>query len=263
MTPGGFLDRILAAKHEEVRRLAAGRAELEARAAAAPAPRDLAAALRRTDPQSRPRVLAEVKFRSPSKGVLRPRGDPARIAERYEAEGAAAVSVLCDGPFFDGGWVDLELVRAAVTVPVLAKEFVLDAVQVAAARGAGADAVLVIVRIVPRDAALAALVEAIRARGMCPLVEVASRADLDRALPLRPEVIGVNARDLDTFEMNPHAFDELLPAIPGSAVAVAMSGIASAADLARLAATRADAVLVGEHLMRAEHPGLALRALLA
>jgi indole-3-glycerol phosphate synthase len=258
VTTGSFLERIVAAKREEVRRLTGARAELEARADLAPAPRDLCAALRRSDRRARLRVLAEVKFRSPSKGPLRPRGDPARIAERYEAEGAAAISVLCDGPFFDGGWVDLELVRAAVTLPVLAKEFVLDEVQVAAARAAGADAVLVIVRIVS-DEQLVGLVRAIRARGMVPVVEVASRPDLDRALPIDPEIVGVNCRDLDTFQLNPHALNELLPAIPDAAIALAMSGVA---DLEGLAATRADAVLVGEHLMRAPDPGAALRELL-
>lgn len=259
MSTGSFLDRILAAKREEVRRLAGARAELEARAAHAPPPRDLGAALRRPDRRAPLRVLAEVKFRSPSKGVLRPRGDPARIAERYEAEGAAGISVLCDGPFFDGGWVDLELVRAAVAVPVLAKEFVLDEVQVAAARAAGADAVLVIVRIVS-DEQLGELVDAIRARAMTPVVEVASRGDLDRALRISPEIVGVNCRDLATFELDPHAFDELLPAIPEAAIAVAMSGVAG---LDALEVTRADAVLVGELLMRAPDPGVALRVLLA
>lgn len=258
--PARFLDHILASKREEVRRLARAEAELEAGTAAAAPPRDLAAALRRAG-AARPRVLAEVKFRSPSKGALRPKGDPARIAEAYEAGGAAGVSVLCDGPFFDGGWVDLERVRAAVAIPVLAKEFVLDPVQVVAARAAGADAVLVIVRIVD-DETLAGLVRAIRERGMTPVVEVASPEDLARALPLAPEILGVNSRDLETFEMNPHAFDELLPGVPAGAVAVAMSGVSGAADLVRLAATRADAVLVGEHLMRAPDPGAALAALL-
>jgi indole-3-glycerol phosphate synthase len=261
VSDASFLTRILASKRDEVRRLSGARGELEARATVASAPRDLVAALRR--PQgARLRVIAEVKFRSPSKGVLRARGDPALVAERYEANGAAAVSVLCDGPFFDGGWVDLELVRATVGVPVLAKEFVLDEVQVTAARAAGADAVLLIVRIVP-DEALERLARAIRARGMLPVVEVASRQDLERARRIDPEIVGVNSRDLETFEMNPHAFDELLPSIPEAAVAVAMSGVAGPSDLARLAGTRADAVLVGEHLMRAADPGEALRTLLA
>ncbi|MBI2893757.1 MAG: indole-3-glycerol-phosphate synthase [Deltaproteobacteria bacterium] len=261
----GFLATILEAKRAEVARLASRRDELAARASEAPAPRDFAGAIRRRGGEL-PSVIAEVKFRSPSKGPLRERANPgdvvpAWIGERYEAGGARAISVLCDAAFFDGSYADLELVRQAVSLPVLCKEFVIDEVQVDAARAAGADAVLLIARILPGDR-LGALAGAVRGRGMLPLVEVVSAAELAVARAVAADVIGVNSRDLDTFEVDPRALLELLPAITAPAVAVGMSGVRTPADLASLARAGADAALVGEHLMRAADPGVALAELL-
>jgi indole-3-glycerol phosphate synthase len=257
----GFLGRILETKREEVARLRVAQDRLRDAADAAPSVRDFAARLRPPRPGDPPRVIAEIKFRSPSKGPLRPRCDPAWLGERYEAGGAAAISVLCDAPFFDGSFADLEQVRARVGVPVLCKEFVVDEVQVDAARAAGADAVLLIVRILD-PGRLADLATAVRRRGMTPLFEVNGPDELSAALACDPTVVGVNSRDLDTFNVIPHVFDDVLPDIPRGVVAVAMSGVSSIRDLAALRDGGADAVLVGEHLMRATDPGAALAALL-
>lgn len=210
-----------------------------------------------------PQVIAEIKLRSPSAGVLRARqsGELVRIAEGYERAGAAAISVLCDGPGFGGSVLDLRRVAAHVRVPVLFKEFVVDPLQVDVARAAGASYVLLLVRVLD-DRELVQLIGEVRARGLEPIVEAADARELERALATEASIIGVNARDLRSFDVDSGRAAELVERIPRARVGVFMSGVRSAADFARVAATRADAVLIGEGLMRAEDPGAKLAALL-
>lgn len=211
-----------------------------------------------------PRVIAEIKFRSPSAGVLRPRaaGEVAGIARAYAAAGAAAVSVLCDGPGFGGTPLDLRRAAQAVSLPLLFKEFVLDANQITLARRMGAHLVLLLVR-AHDDVRLGALVEETLRQGLAPVVEAADLEEVERALRTRAAIVGVNARDLRTFRVDPVAAMRAVDRIPAERIAVHMSGISSPEDLRRIASTRADAVLVGETLMRAADPGARLRALLA
>lgn len=257
----GFLATILEAKRAEVAHLASVRDELRARIRDAPAARDFTGSIRRAAGEP-VRIIAELKFRSPSRGQIRHRTDPAKIGERYEANGAHAISVLCDSAFFDGSYTDLELVRRSVRLPVLCKELVIDEIQVDAARAAGADAVLLIARILPPDR-LVALAAAVRAAGMVPLIEVHTHGELTVADAAAPEIVGINSRDLDTFDVTHEVLLELLPRVGTAAVAVGMSGVRSSGDVAELGRAGAHAVLVGEHLMRAPDPGEALAALLA
>lgn len=210
------------------------------------------------------RVIAEIKLRSPSAGQIRARepGGPQAIAHGYQRAGAAAVSVLCDGFGFGGSPLDLRRVRATVQVPLLFKEFVLDSIQVEVARAMGADMVLLIVRALPEDA-LNALCDEILRQGMAPVVEAADEQELEVALRTSATIIGVNARDLRTFKVDPERARAAIARIPAERVAVHMSGIASAEALRGIAATRADAVLMGEALMRAPDPGERLRGWLA
>lgn len=259
-----FLDAILDRKRREV-------ARRRAHAALAPESSPVAAeraasavdALRRRGAAT-PRVIAEIKLRSPSAGMLRPRAPAlvASLARAYADAGAAAVSVLCDGPGFGGTPLDLRRAARAVEVPLLFKEFVLDPCQVTLARRMGAALVLLIVRALD-DARLGALVEETLRQGMSPVVEAADAHEVERALRTRATIVGVNARDLRTFRVDPEAAMRVAERIPADRVAVHMSGIASAEDLRRVAATRADAVLVGEALIRAPDPGARLRAWLA
>jgi indole-3-glycerol phosphate synthase len=209
------------------------------------------------------RVIAEIKRRSPSAGVLRPReiGDVAAIARAYEAAGAAAVSVLADGPAFGGCVLDVRRAACAVRVPVLFKEFVLDEVQIDAARAAGASLVLLLVRALS-DAELVRLAAATRERGMEAVVEAADEAELRRALATGAAIVGVNARDLRSFEVDPLAAARAIESVPNGRVAVYMSGVGTAEELARVGRSRADAVLVGTELVRAADPGARLRQLI-
>jgi indole-3-glycerol phosphate synthase len=208
------------------------------------------------------RPRAEVKRASPSAGPIRPGADPVAIAAAYEAAGAAAVSVLTDGPFFDGSLLHLAGVRARVGIPVLRKDFVVDEYQVWEARAHGADAVLLIVAALA-DPALADLRAAVDGLGMAALVEVHDEDEAGRAVAAGARVIGVNHRDLKTFRMDMDLYARVRPRLPAGAVGVAESGIKTPADVARLAAAGADAILVGETLMRHPSPGDALRELLA
>ncbi len=210
-----------------------------------------------------PRVIAEVKFRSPSAGVIRQArpGEGVRVAEAYVASGAAAVSVLADGPGFGGSALAVRRVARAVRAPVLFKEFVLDEVQVDVARAMGASMVLLLVRILPRPR-LFALVDAVRSRGMEPVVEAADARELEVAVATDARIVGVNARDLRSFRVDTAGAARCLEGVPTGRVAVFMSGIRTNDDLRAIAGTRADAVLVGEGLMRHEAPGERLRALL-
>jgi indole-3-glycerol phosphate synthase len=255
------LAAILERKRDEVRRRRRRRA-LPAAAVDPERGRSALAALRRPAGAA-PRVIAELKHRSPSAGLIRARrpGDAVEVALGCVRAGAAAVSVLADGPAFGGSPLDVRRVSASVAVPVLFKEFVLDPVQVELARAVGASLVLLLVRALD-DATLLGLVSAVRARGLEPLVEAADPAELDRALATDVSAIGVNARDLRSFDVDPAAAAALISRIPFDRIAVYMSGVRSRTDFLRVAGTRADAVLIGEGLMRAEDPGAALARML-
>ena len=236
-------------------------AELESACAGAPPPRGLAKALRRG--QGEPlRAIAEIKRASPSAGPIRPGADPADIARRYESAGATALSVLTDEKFFDGALGFLPRVREAVGLPLLRKDFLIDSYQVVEARAAGADAVLLIVAAL-EDAQLGELLAASRAVDLDALVEVHSEAEAERAVVAGATLIGVNHRDLATFTIDRDLTRRLRPAVPAGTVLVGESGIRNAADVRALGEAGADAILVGETLMRAEDPGEALRSLLA
>jgi indole-3-glycerol phosphate synthase len=208
-----------------------------------------------------PKVIAEVKFRSPSAGAIRPKppGEVARVAKGYSEAGAAVVSVLADGPGFGGSVLDVRRAAAITETPVLFKEFVVDEAQIRWARAVGASLVLLIVRALSDDE-LVALVDAARRAGLEAVVEAADDAELTRALRSGATVVGVNARDLRTFAVDRGAAQKLVERIPADRVAVSMSGITSRDAYRALGASRTDAVLVGESLMRAPDPGAELRA---
>jgi indole-3-glycerol phosphate synthase len=205
-------------------------------------------------------LVAEVKRRSPSAGVIRDDLDPAELAGRYAGHGAAAVSVLTDGPFFGGSIADLEAVARRVAIPVIRKDFILDETQILEARAAGASAVLLIVRALP-GARLRALLGFARASGLDALVEVHTGPELDEALEAGARVVGVNSRDLDTFRIDVEGAWQLIGKIPADCVAIAESGMSTAADVERAAAGGADGVLVGTALSAAADPGMLVRAL--
>jgi len=244
-----LLDEIVATKAEEASALRRWREHLEDRADSAPAPRDLESRLRSGAGAGTVALIAEFKRRSPSAAELAPGADPGAVAKSYEEAGAAAVSVLTDGPHFGGSLKDVEQARAACSLPVLRKDFLLDPIQVLEARAAGADAVLLIVRILD-DARLRDLLSEVTARGMTPLVEVHEPGELERALRVDARVIGVNARNLDTLEIDLDGARELISRVPSDRIAVAESGVAGPADVAELGSAGADAALVGTWLMR-------------
>jgi indole-3-glycerol phosphate synthase len=255
-----ILDEIVAWKRDEVARLKLARPveAVQAEAALAPPPRDFAAALRAPGV----RLIAEIKRASPSRGLLRPDLDAVALAREYEANGASAISVLTDAHFFQGSLDDLRAVRRNVGLPVLRKDFVLAPYQVYEARAAGADAVLLIVAALD-DGDLAALHRLIRRLEMYALVEVHDEAELERALEIEPHVIGVNNRNLRTFEVDLGTTARLRPLVPADVVLVAESGVHTRADVARLSAIGADAMLVGEALVRAADVGRKVRQLVA
>ncbi len=258
MTSKTILDEIIHWKRGEIARLKHARSEqaMRAEAATAPPPRDFAAALRAPGV----RLIAEIKRASPSKGLIHPDLDAVALAREYEANGAAAISVLTDEHFFQGRLDDLRAVRRNVSIPVLRKDFVLDPYQVYQARAAGADAVLLIVAALD-DGDLDALHRLIRRLEMSALVEVHDEAELERALKIGPRVIGVNNRNLHTFEVDLETTARLRPLVPADVVLVAESGVHTRADVARLAAIGADAMLVGEALVRAADVGQKIRQL--
>ncbi|MDQ3069518.1 MAG: indole-3-glycerol phosphate synthase TrpC [Acidobacteriota bacterium] len=220
-----------------------------------------AGGLRRALEAPGPRIIAECKRRSPSKGVLRAAYDPAAIASGYAAAGAAAISVLTEPTFFDGALAHLAAVRAAVNAPVLRKDFIVTRYQIAEARAAGADAVLLIVAALD-DAELAARMDDAAALGVDALIEVHDEAELERAVAAGAGIIGVNSRNLHTLALDAGVFDALASRIPASAIAVAESGITGRASIDRLAGLGYRGFLVGERFMAAENPGAALRELL-
>jgi len=257
-----ILQRILATKADEVAaaKRALPQAELLAAARAAGAARDFVGALQAKIAAGRPAVIAEIKKASPSRGVLRPIFDPPAIAARYEAGGAACLSVLTDRPYFQGAPEYLTAARAAVALPVLRKDFVVDDYQVLEARAWGADAVLLIVAALD-DARLAAFEACANDLGMAVLVEVHDGAELDRALKLATPLIGINNRNLRTFDVSLATTLDLLPRIPAGRLVVTESGILAPADVATMRAHGVHAFLVGEAFMRAADPGQALAAL--
>jgi indole-3-glycerol phosphate synthase len=254
-----ILARILAAKAAE---LAAAKAALppagrRARALAMPPPRDFVGALRAKIAAGRPAVIAEIKRASPSRGVLRERFDPAEIARSYAAHGAACLSVLTDRRFFQGAPEHLVEAREASGLPALRKDFVIDPYQVDEARALGADCILLIVAAL--DAGRMRDLDA-RARelAMAVLVEVHDAAELDRALILDTPLIGINNRNLRTFETRLETTLDLLPRIPADRLAITESGIVAPDHVALMQRHRVHAFLVGEALMRATDPGAAL-----
>lgn len=254
------LEAILLSKRSEVeqRRAEADLGMLE-RVARAHARRPFLPALVRSGRS----IIAEMKQASPSRGVLRQDYQPVALAAAYQRAGARALSVLTDGPFFGGTLEHLAAARAACGLPILRKDFILDEFQVLESAAAGADAVLLIVAALPADdadAALRCLLKRTASWGMDALVEVHDEAELDRALAAGARLIGVNNRDLRTFEVNLETSVRLAPKL-NRVTAVSESGLRSAADLARLEALGYRAFLVGEQLVTAEDPGAALEAL--
>jgi indole-3-glycerol phosphate synthase len=222
--------------------------------------RDLVAALRKRIAAGGAAVIAEIKKASPSKGVLREDFQPARIAESYDRHGAAALSVLTDEKFFQGSVADLEAARAASSIPVLRKDFTIDPYQLFEARAMGADAVLLIAAILD-DAQLADFEATALAIGLGVLVEVHDKLELERALQLKTPLLGINNRNLRTFETSLETTLSMLPGVPGERLVVSESGIRAPADVQRLRRAGVHAFLVGEAFMRAPDPGLALASL--
>jgi indole-3-glycerol phosphate synthase len=257
-----ILARILSSKAKEVAaaRLRQPLERLAEQARREPQPRDFVGALRAKIAAGAPAVVAEIKKASPSRGVLRPIFDPGAIAGRYEAGGATCLSVLTDSEYFHGAPEHLRAAREACSLPVLRKDFIVDPYQVAEARALGADCVLLIVAALD-DARLAELEASARSFGMAVLVEVHGAQELDRALALATPLIGINNRDLRTFEVSLETTLELLPRVPAERIVIAESGILEPRDVAQLRAGGVQAFLVGEAFMRAADPGAALRAL--
>lgn len=257
-----ILDRIVAVKRDEVAAAKARRdlAALRRYAEALGGQRDFVAALRANIAGGRAAVIAEIKKASPSKGVLREDFRPADIAASYALHGAAALSVLTDESFFQGSATALEAARAACSIPVLRKDFMIDVYQLFETRAMGADCVLLIAAILD-DAELAEFEATAFALGLAVLVEVHDERELERALKLTTPLVGINNRDLRTFEVSLDTTLAMLPRVPADRLVVSESGIHAPADIARLRAAGVHAYLVGEAFMRAPDPGAALASL--
>jgi indole-3-glycerol phosphate synthase len=258
------LDQILTSTVAQVkaRKAAADHAALEVleRKAAAHTPRGFVAGLRAAA-ESGPAIISEIKKASPSKGLIRGDFHPATLARGFEAAGAAALSVLTNEEFFQGSLKDLEAASGAVRIPCLRKDFMVDTFQVLEARASGADAILLIVA-AHTDKSLSELRDEAHKMGLDVLCEVHDREEMERAVGLGFDLIGVNSRDLRTFTVRTELFEELAGSRPADAVMVAESGIRSAADIARYRVAGYSAFLVGEALMREPDPAVALAALL-
>jgi indole-3-glycerol phosphate synthase len=253
------LDRILEAKRREVEQAKASLslAEIERRALAASPARGFEKALRARIAAGEPAVIAEIKRASPSKGSIRMDLDPARIAATYEAHGAACLSVLTDREFFQGSREDLQAARGACALPVLRKDFMIDPYQVHEARAWGADCILLIMDAAP-DALFREMAGLARSLGMDVLVESHDADQLERALRLPTTLIGINNRDLRTFETRLETTLSLADRVPAEKLLVTESGIATAIDVARLKAGKVSAYLVGGAFMAAPDPGMEL-----
>ena len=257
------LDKIAEYKRSEVAALKASRPlnEVEREAASAPPPRGFAKALSK-GASSGCAIIAEIKKASPSKGVIREDFKPARIAASYRAGGAACLSVLTDGPSFQGSGGHLRAASKAAALPVLRKDFMLDPYQVAESRKMGADCILVIMAMVG-DGQAGEIEAAARSWGMDVLVEVHDRSELERACRLKSSLIGINNRDLGTFEVSLETTERLAPEVPPDRDVVAESGLNSGGDLARLARLGVRRFLIGERLMRSGNAESELQALIA
>lgn len=259
--PVTILDTILATKRIEVAALRPRSASIEAAAACAPAVRDFAGSLRRAD--GRVAMITEIKRKSPSKGILAAGLDPIALARAYESGGAAALSVLTDGPYFAGSLGDLQAARSACSLPVLRKDFTVDDLQILEARAEGADAILLIVAALPDDGLLKSLHDMAIELGLGALVEADDEDGVERALNAGARIVGVTNRDLRTFGEDLSVSERCARLIPGDVIAVAESAIRTAEDAARMAAAGFDAALVGEALVKAVDPSALVAAMAA
>jgi indole-3-glycerol phosphate synthase len=257
-----ILERILAVKRREIAqaREAVGIAQMEVLARAAAPPRDFVGALRNKLSAGFPAVIAEIKKASPSRGLLCADFKPATIARSYAAHGAACLSVLTDRDFFQGDIADLITARAACQLPVLRKDFIIDPYQIYESRASGADCILLIVAALetPRMLELEACASGL---GMAVLVEAHDGGELDRALELKTPLLGINNRNLRTFETRLETTLELFPRIPADRLVVTESGILGQRDVERMRGHGVNCFLVGEAFMRAAEPGVALEEL--
>ena len=259
-----ILNRIITTKHEEIAAARAVKplAAVEAEAVAQAAPRDFVGAIRSKIAAGQPAVIAEIKKASPSKGVIRPDFKPADIARSYAQHGAACLSVLTDRQYFQGCPEYLPQARAACALPVLRKDFMVDAYQVAEARAMGADCILLIAAALSLPDMQALEAQAM-GYGMAVLVEVHNGEELDAALQLKTPLLGINNRNLRTFDVTLDTTLGLLPRIPHDRIVVTESGILKPEDAALMRANKVDTFLVGEAFMRAAEPGEELARLFA
>ena len=259
-----ILNKILAVKREEVAAALAHKplAEIRTEAEAQPAPRDFVSAIRRKITAGQPAVIAEIKKASPSKGIIRADFRPAEIAASYEQHGAACLSVLTDRQFFQGEPSYLQAARAACSLPVLRKDFLVDPYQVYEARAMGADAILLIAAALDLSS-MREFESVAGSLGLSVLVEVHNGEELECALQLETPLIGINNRNLRSFEVTLQTTLDLLPRIPPGRIVVTESGILTIADVELIRHNKVNAFLVGEAFMRSPSPGQALAALFA
>ena len=257
-----ILNKIIATKREEIAAalIAKPLAALEAEAAAQSAPRDFVGAIRHKIACGLPAVIAEIKKASPSKGIIRPDFHPAEIAQSYEKHGAACLSVLTDRQYFQGAPEYLKAARAACALPVLRKDFMVDSYQVTEARAMGADCILLIAAALSLTQ-MQELEAQAHSHGMAVLVEVHNGEELDAALQLETPLLGINNRNLRTFEVTLDTTLGLLARIPADRIVVTESGIVTPEDVARMRANKVETFLVGETFMRAPKPGVELARL--